>query len=132
MKLGRISVTGPDGAESRLVLVIPEEQRVIDLKCTLHEQLIREGASRPAAMEYAGGVFPGSVPAAISLGAAFTQADEKIHASRPDAFSIPFDQVSWLPASDPSVMRDELTFIEPIKGFHEKSPMYRVEHVAEV
>ena len=120
MKLGRISVNGPDGAVARLVLVIPEEQRVIDLRRALLGDLEREGSSYEAALRYAEAVFPGSMSEAIALGAPFTQAAEKIHRQRPDRFSLPIDKVSWLPASDPSVVRDGLTFIGHIKGFHEK------------
>lgn len=120
MKLGRISVCGPDGAQARLVLVIPEEERVIDLKAALHDQLLKEGSGHEAALKYAGAVFPGSMSAAISLGAPFLQAAEKVQARRPDSSSYGFDQVTWLPASDPSVVRDGLTFLGHIKGFHEK------------
>lgn len=120
MKLGRISVDGPDGTVARLVLVLPEEQRVIDLRRALLGELESEGASHEAALRYAEAVFPGSMSAAIALGAPFTQAAEKIYKHRPDRFSLPIDEVSWLPASDPSVVRDGLTFIGHIKGFHEK------------
>lgn len=120
MKLGRISVNGPDGAEARLVLVVPEEHRVIDLKRALHEQLVKGGSSRESALQYANAVFPGSMSAAIALGTPFIEAAEKINAKRPDAHSISFDSVQWLPASDPSVVRDGLTFVGHIKGFHEK------------
>lgn len=120
MKLGRISVNGPDGAEARLVLVIPEEERVIDLKRTLHAQLVKDGSSHDASLHYAGAVFPGSMSAAIALGAPFISAAQAINSKRPDAFSTPFDQVKWLGASDPSVVRDGLTFVGHIKGFNEK------------
>ncbi|WP_095152403.1 fumarylacetoacetate hydrolase family protein [Pseudomonas sp. Irchel s3b5] len=120
MKLGRISVDGPDGATPRLVLVVPEEQRVIDLRRTLLWELEQEGASYDSALRYAEGVFPGSMSAAIGLGNSFTQVAERINKSRPDRYSLPFDKVTWLPSSDPSVVRDGLTFVGHIKGFHEK------------
>lgn len=120
MKLGRISVDGPDGTEARLVLVFPEEQRVVDLKRVLLERLVNEGATREAALRYAEAVFPGSMSAAIALGEPFVKEAERIYAIRPDCHSVPFDRVSWLPASDPSVIRDGLTFVGHIKGFHEK------------
>lgn len=120
MKLGRISVEGPDGASPRLVLVVPEEQRVIDLRRVLLDDLEGRGASHDSALRYAEAVFPGSMASAIALGDVFTQAAEKVNKSRPDRFSIPFDKVSWLSASDPSVVRDGLTFVGHIKGFHEK------------
>jgi 2-keto-4-pentenoate hydratase/2-oxohepta-3-ene-1,7-dioic acid hydratase in catechol pathway len=120
MKLGRISVETPDGTTARLVLVIPEEQRVIDLRRAMLAELEQEGAAHEAALRYAEAIFPGSMSAAIALGRPFTQAAERINLTRPEPFSIPFEHVSWLPASDPSVVRDGLTFIGHIKGFHEK------------
>ena len=120
MKLGRISVESPDGPTARLVLVLPEEQRVIDLRRASVDRLTKQGATREGALAVASAIFPGSMSKAISNGDLFQKAAAEILADKPDEGSIPFDKVSWLPATDPSVVRDGLTFIDHIKGFHEK------------
>lgn len=120
MKLGRIEVEGPDGATPRLVLVLPKEGRVIDLKRAATDMIVGEGATVEAARRLAEALFPGSMSAAIALGDRFLQAARKVAERKPDAASRPIDSVSWLPATDPSVVRDGLTFVEHIKGFHEK------------
>jgi 2-keto-4-pentenoate hydratase/2-oxohepta-3-ene-1,7-dioic acid hydratase in catechol pathway len=120
MKLGRIALEGPDGAIPRLVLVVPEERRVIDLKRASMDALKKQGATHESAERLSGALFPGSMAAAIGLGPGFLEAARKVDAARPDAASLPFDSVRWLPASDPSVVRDGLTFIGHIKGFHNK------------
>lgn len=120
MKLGRIAVNGPDGDVARLVLVLPAERRVIDLKRAWTERLQREGATPDAAVRLAEAVFPGSMSAAIALGDYFLDAARKVAAAPPESASIGFDGIRWLGASDPSVVRDGLTFIDHIKGFHAK------------
>ncbi|WP_042885484.1 fumarylacetoacetate hydrolase family protein [Cupriavidus necator] len=120
MKLGRIGVQGPDGNVARLVLVLPEEGRVIDLKKAKRLALHSGGATQEAANRLAEALFPQSMSAAIALGDTFLQAARSVDAERRDEASIDIGSVSWLPASDPSVVRDGLTFIGHIKGFHEK------------
>jgi|SRR5471032_2528817 len=120
MKLGRIAVNGPDGEVSRLVLVLPEEGRVIDLKSASTRALQKQGATIEAARRLSEALFPGSMSAAIALGDRFLDACRRADKERPDEASVAIDDVKWLPASDPSVVRDGLTFIDHIKGFHEK------------
>lgn len=120
MKLGRISVDSPDGDVARLVAVVPEERRVVDLKRAWTAKLLREGASRDAANRLAEAMFPGSMSAAIGLGDMFLKTAADALCGDVDKSSISFDSVRWLGATDPSVVRDGLTFIDHIKGFHTK------------
>lgn len=120
MKLGRILAEGLDGPTPRLVLVAPEEGRVIDLKRASVRSLTARGATKEAALRLSEALFPGSMSDAIALGDRFLAAARNADSERPDEASIPIDKVTWLPATDPSVVRDGLTFIEHIKGFHEK------------
>jgi 2-keto-4-pentenoate hydratase/2-oxohepta-3-ene-1,7-dioic acid hydratase in catechol pathway len=120
MKLGRISLSGPDGPTPRLVVVRPAEGRVIDLKkaSTLHLQ--SRGATRSAALRLSEAHFPGSMSAAIASGERFLSDCETVCAHRADDASLPLDAVNWLPASDPSIVRDGLTFLKHIRQFHQK------------
>src|SRR3982750_4627778 len=111
MKFGRIAVEGPDGDLARLVMVLPEEARVVDLKRAYSDQLKSEGATQEAAIRVAEAIFPGSMSAAIGAGDAFLQAAKKIDRSRSDRASLAIEKVRWLAASDPSVVRDGLTFV---------------------
>jgi 2-keto-4-pentenoate hydratase/2-oxohepta-3-ene-1,7-dioic acid hydratase in catechol pathway len=120
MKLGRIAVSGPDGEVARLVLVLPEERRVIDLKKAWTARLLRQGATQEAALRIADAVFPGSMSAAIAAGDQFLAAARQVADEAPDEASLDFDGLKWLGASDPSVVRDGLTFIDHIKGFNTK------------
>ncbi|MCD6671283.1 MAG: fumarylacetoacetate hydrolase family protein [Burkholderiaceae bacterium] len=120
MKLGRIAMEGPDGTVARLVLVVPEERRVVDLKRATTGILVAEGATHEAATRVSGALFPGSMSAAIALGPRFLDAAREIDRSRPDEASITFDDVRWLAACDPSIVRDGLTFVAHIRGFHQK------------
>lgn len=120
MKIGRIEVQGIDGPVPRLVLVVPEENRVIDMRTASIAALKKGNATHDAAVRFSEVLFPGSLSAALELGDRFHAAARKCDEERPDAASIPLDSVKWLPATDPSVVRDGLTFIEHIKGFHEK------------
>jgi 2-keto-4-pentenoate hydratase/2-oxohepta-3-ene-1,7-dioic acid hydratase in catechol pathway len=120
MKLGRIAIDGVDGPVARLALVIPEEHRVIDLKRASTDALKKRGATHEAAVRFSEALFPGSMSAAIALGPQFLEAARKVDLACSDAASIDFETVRWLAATDPSVVRDGLTFIGHIKGFHEK------------
>jgi len=115
MKLGRIQVQGADGGVGRIVAVHQEEGRVVDLARAEVLRLMARSATERAARRYAKALFPESMSAAIALGDLFIdsarQADDKCGA---DA-SIPIDEVTWLPAVDPSVIRDCMTFLLHIK-----------------
>src|SRR5262245_55720547 len=101
MKLGRILAEGLDGPVPRLVLVVPEEKRVIDLKRASTDALKARGATHEAALRLSEALFPGSMSAAIALGDRFLAAARNADKERPDAASIPIDKVTWLPATDP-------------------------------
>lgn len=120
MKLGRIELSDVDGEIARLVLALPEEQRVIDLKSAYAEIQRGKGATPKAALRLAEALFPGSMAAAIALGDAFLEAAREVDVKRPKAASLSMEGLNWLPATDPKVVRDGLTFIQHIKGFHEK------------
>src|SRR5690606_17069296 len=120
MKLGRIQLGSPDGPVARLVRVEPEAGRVIDLRRAAAHAFAGEGATTEAAQRLAGALFPGSMRDAIGPGDRFLAAAAGVAAASADAASLPIDDVEWLPASDPSIVRDGLTFIDHIKGFHAK------------
>jgi 2-keto-4-pentenoate hydratase/2-oxohepta-3-ene-1,7-dioic acid hydratase in catechol pathway len=120
MKLGRIVADAPDGPVPRLVLVLPEQQRVIDLRKAGTAQFLAQGASRGAAQRLSEALFPGSMSAAIALGDRFLAACNDVTHHRADDASLPIDAVRWLPASDPSIVRDGLTFLKHIRQFHQK------------
>jgi 2-keto-4-pentenoate hydratase/2-oxohepta-3-ene-1,7-dioic acid hydratase in catechol pathway len=120
MKLGRVQLEGPDGPVARLVLVEPAEERVIDLRRAGADAFARDGATAEAAQRLAGALFPGSMREAIALGKRLVDAIGECAADPPDSAALGIDDVQWLPASDPSVVRDGLTFIDHIKGFHAK------------
>jgi len=120
MKLGRIALQGPDGDVARLVLVLPEEGRVVDLKRAHAALAHARGATRDAALRVADALFPGSMSAAIALGEDFLDAARAVADKVPDAAPLSIDGLKWLPATDPKIVRDGLTFIDHIKGFHEK------------
>jgi 2-keto-4-pentenoate hydratase/2-oxohepta-3-ene-1,7-dioic acid hydratase in catechol pathway len=112
MKLGRISVAGPDGPEARLVLALPAEGRAIDLRTAERLRLERRGAAPEAARRLAEALFPGSMAAAIAAGEEFLEgARRAAEADRGDA-SLSLEGLRWLPAIDPPVMRDCLAFEE--------------------
>jgi 2-keto-4-pentenoate hydratase/2-oxohepta-3-ene-1,7-dioic acid hydratase in catechol pathway len=120
MKLGRISAESPDGPVARLVLVRPEEDRLIDLKKASMLHLMGQGANKVAALRLSEALFPGSMSAAIALGDRFIAACNDAAATRADDASLSIKEVQWLPASDPSLVRDGLTFLKHIRQFHQK------------
>lgn len=122
MKFGRISRESPDGTIARLVVVEPEKGRVIDLaRAGVLHAMGKRHATHAAAMRLANAQFPGSM--AQALGAADMLVDaatEVIQGTYGDDASLDINEVSWLAASDPPVLRDGLTFIGHIKGWHER------------
>ena len=122
MKFGRISRESPDGQSARLVVVEPEQGRVIDLAraAALHAMATFH-ATEPAAVCMARAQFPGSMAQALGTGTSLVQAARTVIAGRfGDEASLPIGEVTWLPASDPPVLRDGLSFIGHIKGWHER------------
>lgn len=122
MKFGRISRESPDGPIARLVVVEPEKGRVIDLAraAALHAKATYH-ATDAAASRMAQAQFPGSMAQALATGSNLVEAARAVIDGRfGDEASLPIGDVCWLPASDPPVLRDGLTFIGHIKGWHER------------
>lgn len=122
MKFGRISRESPDGATARLVVVEPEKGRVIDLaRAGALHAMGKRHATLAAAVRLAQAQFPGSM--AQALGASDILVDvatEVIQGRYGDDASLDINEVTWLAASDPPVLRDGLTFVGHIKGWHER------------
>lgn len=122
MKFGRISRESPDGSVPRLVVVEPEKGRVIDLaRAGVLHAMGKRHASREAAQRIAQAMFPGSMAQALSASDILVEAaTDVIQGSYGDDASLSINDVAWLAASDPPVLRDGLTFIGHIKGWHER------------
>ncbi|MFY9812131.1 fumarylacetoacetate hydrolase family protein [Aquabacterium sp.] len=122
MKFGRILRDGLDGPTARLVVVEPEKGRVIDLaRAGALHAMGKRHATQAAAVRLAQAQFPGSMAQALGAGDILTHAaTEVIQGNYGDDASLPIDSVTWLPASDPPVLRDGLTFVGHIKGWHER------------
>lgn len=120
MKLGRIAVETPFGPVARLVAVDVSKNTVVDLASAEVLRRVAKGATREAAQRYASALFPGSMSAAIGLGDAFLESAQEAALSRADDASRSISDVKWLSATDPSVIRDGLTFLKHIKQFHER------------
>lgn len=122
MKFGRISRESPDGAIARLVVVQPEKGRVIDLaRAGALHAMGKRHATQAAATRLAQAQFPGSMAQALGASDLLVEAaTEAIQGSYGDDASLDIDNVTWLPASDPPVLRDGLTFVGHIKGWHER------------
>lgn len=122
MKFGRISRESPDGGIARLVVVEPEKGRVIDLAraAALHA-MGKRNATQAAAVRLAHAQFPGSMAQALGACDILVElATEVIQGSYGDDAALDIGSVSWLAASDPPVLRDGLTFVGHIKGWHER------------
>ena len=120
MKLGRIKVLGADGTVGRIVAVHPDERRVVDLALAEVLRLMSRGATESAARRYAAALFPESMSAAIALGDLFLESAKQADAMKGTEASLPIEKVTWLPATDPSVVRDCLTFPLHIKQVSER------------
>jgi hypothetical protein len=95
MKLGRVTATGPDGPDTRLVGVLPDEGVVVDLAVAERLRLTRAGADPVAARRIAAALFPPSMAAAIGGGPAFTDAAGRALAEPPDEAVSKLDAVTW-------------------------------------
>lgn len=116
MKIGRISVSTPDGETTRVVAVEPEQDRVIDLARAYALVLRRGGATAERARAVSLALFPGSLSTGISAGDAFlARANEALSAA--DDAAIAIGDVSWRAAIDPPVIRDGLTFGTHIENY---------------
>lgn len=110
MKLGRIEAQGADGAQARLVAVLPDRGWAIDLAAAERLRLERAGATTEAARRIAVALFPPSMAAAIGAGEVFLEAAARAAASDPGDASLAVGEARWLPPLDPPVMRDCLAF----------------------
>jgi 2-keto-4-pentenoate hydratase/2-oxohepta-3-ene-1,7-dioic acid hydratase in catechol pathway len=120
MKLGRISTPSPDGDQVRLVAVQPDRDRVVDLARAYALAREAQRATPEAARRLAAAHFPASMAAAIGAGPAFLDAAQWAVDQAADDASRPIDEVTWVAAVDPPVIRDCLTFPLHMKQFHEK------------
>ena len=110
MKLARIASSGPDGLIPRLVVVQPEQQRVIDLVTAERLRLERQGATHDAALRLATALFPSSMTAAIALGDAFLIATRHTVEQVEEGAVIALSDVHLLPPLDPPLIRDFTAF----------------------
>ncbi|MFP3373732.1 hypothetical protein, partial [Pseudomonas sp. SIMBA_068] len=86
---------GLDGPVQRICMVLPEQNRVIDLRAAEALRLQAKGATREAALRYASTVFPESMSAAIALGQQFLDtAAEAAEKNGADA-SLAMDGLKW-------------------------------------
>jgi len=150
MKLGRVGFATPEGLQPRIVAVLPEQNRVVDLLAAEALRLRRRGAGQEAAARIAAALFPPSMAAALAAGPRFREAaEEALSQAGDDTWRAIGDQ-TWLPALDPPVMRDCLLFeghlrnsfaklgLEIPREFFEAPPYYKgnprtlVGHDAEI
>ena len=110
MKIGRISRDSIDGPLSRLVAVLPESRQVVDLAAAERVRLRSRGASEEGARRIAGATFPGSLTAALAGGDEFMARATDVLAGSGDAGRLSIEGLTWLPAADPTVMRDCMAF----------------------
>ena len=110
MKFGRVVRDSPDGPVLRLVVVHPDERRVVDLAAAEAARLRRTGALDEAARRVAAALFPSSMSGAIALGDGFRAAAEVADAQAESDASLSFDEVQWAAPLDPPMIRDSLTF----------------------
>ena len=121
MKFGRILSDSPDGPVARLVVVEPEKARVIDLaRAGALAFADKYHATIDGARDYATIAFPGSMAKALSRGDFLKERAADVVAARGDDASQDIDGVTWLPASDPPVLRDGLNFLGHIRGWSAK------------
>ena len=120
MKLGRISAPSPDGDQIRLVAVEPEQNRVIDLARAYAVAQQTKSATPEASRRLAAALFPSSMAQAISAGPVFLDSAHWAVEHAGDDAAVSIEQVSWVAAVDPPVIRDGLTFPEHMQHFSEK------------
>jgi 2-keto-4-pentenoate hydratase/2-oxohepta-3-ene-1,7-dioic acid hydratase in catechol pathway len=108
MKLGVIEAESPDGREARLVAVQPGDGTVVDLRAAERIRLERSGATPAAARRLAAAYFPSSMAEAIAAGPEFLpRAQAAADTGEP---RLAIDEMAWLPAVDPQLVRDCLAF----------------------
>lgn len=68
MKLGRIEVAAPDGDQARIVAVLEDQGRVVDLARAYPALLQRRGANASGALRVARALFPDSMSDSVLPG----------------------------------------------------------------
>jgi 2-keto-4-pentenoate hydratase/2-oxohepta-3-ene-1,7-dioic acid hydratase in catechol pathway len=116
MKLARIAYDSLDGTLPRLVVVQPEQQRVIDLATAERLRLQHQGATHEAALRLAMALFPSSMTAAISLGDAFLAAAKQAVASADEQAVLSLSAIHLLPPLDPPTLRDFTAFEQHMRN----------------
>jgi 2-keto-4-pentenoate hydratase/2-oxohepta-3-ene-1,7-dioic acid hydratase in catechol pathway len=117
MKLGRILRDALDGSVPRLVVVQPEQGRVIDLASAEYQRLLHAGAAADAALRLASALYPSSMRDAIAEGPEFLDAIQRsIETPTVEQAILPISGVRWLAPIDPPVMRDCLAFEQHLRN----------------
>jgi 2-keto-4-pentenoate hydratase/2-oxohepta-3-ene-1,7-dioic acid hydratase in catechol pathway len=142
MKLARIAYTSPDGVIPRIVVVQPEQQRVIDLAVAERVRLERQGATHEAARRLATALFPSSMAAAIALGDVFLTAARQAVEAAPDEAVMSLGDLPLLSPLDPLLVRDYTAFVQHVqnmsarqgqpvfKEFFQKPPYFKINPLA--
>jgi len=115
MKFSRVAVQSQDGEEVRVVIVEPENGRVIDAKNAYSLALQRRGATVESARRVAHATF-NDMTEAVSMGDFLLDAAHVALNAADDACS-PLDKADFRAAIKPPVLRDSLTFNGHIKSF---------------
>jgi 2-keto-4-pentenoate hydratase/2-oxohepta-3-ene-1,7-dioic acid hydratase in catechol pathway len=111
MKLGRILRESFEGSVPRLVVVQPEQGRVIDLASAEYLRGLSIGATPAAARRLVSALYPPSMTQAMEAGPTFLAAAQRTVASLSDGQPVlSMELVTWLSPIDPPVMRDCLVF----------------------
>jgi 2-keto-4-pentenoate hydratase/2-oxohepta-3-ene-1,7-dioic acid hydratase in catechol pathway len=116
MKLARIAYSSPDGIVPRIVIVQPEQQRVVDLAVAERLRLEKHGATHEAARRLAAALFPSSMAAAIALGDVFLTAAQQVLDAAPEEAMMPLEGLSWLAPIDPPLLRDYTAFVQHVQN----------------
>ncbi|WP_328531315.1 fumarylacetoacetate hydrolase family protein [Nocardioides sp. NBC_00368] len=119
MKLGRISVPTPDGAQARIVALTNNDSSVVDLSVAYAASLRRRGANSEGALRLARALFPSSMSQAIAAGDVFLDAAHEALGYSDEATKS-VEEVSWIAAVDSPVIRDCLTYPTHMQNFLEK------------
>ncbi len=120
MKFARIASNGPDGVTPRLVIVQPEQGRVIDLLIAERTRLERQGATRAAALRLATALFPSSMTAALSLGNKFLTVSREIAAEAHPEAILPLVDLQLLTPLDPPLLRDFTAFEQHVRSMSKR------------
>jgi hypothetical protein len=127
VKFARIACNSPDGIMPRLVVVQPEQQRVIDLATAERLRLERQGATLEAAVRLATALFPASMTAALSLGDLFLPSARRTVEAASQEAMLPLDDLHWLSPLDPPLLRDFTGFEQHVRSMsaREGRPVFK-------